>query len=427
MTTVRARSLVLLLLAGCADSDPASSGATLSGSGQITSVSQGLTQADSEDSSGGGSEGSSGDQGGSESDSAGSTSAASSDSSSSSGDTSDSSSAGTTTGEPTSSSGSSDSDSDSDSEGSCAEVKVMAENKKTPADIIFAIDNSGSMDYEEAQVQSNMNVFSNKIIQSGVDAHVVLISNNDICINAPLGSGQCPNDTNPPKYLHVNVGVGSNDALAKILSTHEQWKDAMRPDGKKHVIVVSDDNASGVVASSFHSMFQALGPSYTGYFFHAIVGTWDVGDFLKCAADAFCCATIADEGKEYKKLVSMTGGVLGPLCEGGKQKFNELFDALSKDVIEQAPILCEWTIPEPMGMELDFGKVNVDYLDGKGGSQAIPKVDDLNACGGLDAWYYDDNAMPTKIFACPALCSKIQGNADAQVDVKFGCESIVPQ
>jgi hypothetical protein len=280
---------------------------------------------------------------------------------------------------------------------------------------------------EQRLEQSNMNVFSNKIIQSGVDAHVVLISNNDICINAPLGSGQCPNDTNPPKYLHVNVGVGSNDALAKILSTHEQWKDAMRPDGKKHVIVVSDDNASGVVASSFHSMFQALGPSYTGYFFHAIVGTWDVGDFLKCAADAFCCATIADEGKEYKKLVSMTGGVLGPLCEGGKQKFNELFDALSKDVIEQAPILCEWTIPEPMGMELDFGKVNVDYLDGKGGSQAIPKVDDLNACGGLDAWYYDDNAMPTKIFACPALCSKIQGNADAQVDVKFGCESIVPQ
>jgi hypothetical protein len=260
---------------------------------------------------------------------------------------------------------------------------------------------------EQRLEQSNMNVFSNKIIQSGVDAHVVLISNNDICINAPLGSGQCPNDTNPPKYLHVNVGVGSNDALAKILSTHEQWKDAMRPDGKKHVIVVSDDNASGVVASSFHSMFQALGPSYTGYFFHAIVGTWDVGDFLKCAADAFCCATIADEGKEYKKLVSMTGGVLGPLCEGGKQKFNELFDALSKDVIEQAPILCEWTIPEPMGMELDFGKVNVDYLDGKGGSQAIPKVDDLNACGGLDAWYYDDNAMPTKIFACPALCSKI--------------------
>jgi hypothetical protein len=112
---------------------------------------------------------------------------------------------------------------------------------------------------EQRLEQSNMNVFSNKIIQSGVDAHVVLISNNDICINAPLGSGQCPNDTNPPKYLHVNVGVGSNDALAKILSTHEQWKDAMRPDGKKHVIVVSDDNASGVVASSFHSMFQGVG------------------------------------------------------------------------------------------------------------------------------------------------------------------------
>jgi len=421
MTPVRVFPVVLLLVAGCADSDPAASGATLSASGQITSVSQGLTQADSEDSS----EGSSGDPSGSESESAGSTSSASSDPSSTS-STGDASSEGSTSSDMTTSSSGS-SDSDSDSEGACAEVKVKAENKKTPADIIFAIDNSGSMDFEESQVQSNMNTFSNKIIQSGVDAHVVLISNNDICIAAPLGSGQCPDDSKLPKYLHVNVGVGSNDALAKILSTHEQWKDVMRPDGRKHVIVVSDDNASGVVAAGFHSMFKALGPSYQDYFFHAIVGTWDVTNVGKCFGDAFCCATIAAEGKEYKTLVGWTGGVLGPLCDNGSQKFNELFDALSKDVIEQAPILCEWTIPEPMGMDLDFGKVNVDYLDGKGGSESKPKVNGLDDCLGLEAWYYDNNAMPTKIFACPALCSKIQGNADAQVDVKFGCESIVPQ
>jgi len=303
----------------------------------------------------------------------------------------------------------------------------MAENKKQPADIIFAIDNSGSMDFEEGQVQQNMNTFSTKIIQSGIDAHVVLISNDNICIAKPLGSGSCPTDTNLPTYLHVQQGVGSNDALAKILSTYDMWKDMMRPDGAKHVVVVSDDNASGVNANAFDSMFKALGPSYVDYQFHAIVGTWDVGDVLKCAADPVCCATIADEGKEYKSLVAKTGGVLGPLCEGGKQKFDELFTKLSTEVIQEATIACEWTIPEPMGMDIDFGKVNVDYLDGKGGVQVVPKVMDMASCGNLEAWYYDDPMMPTKIYACPALCMKIQGNPDAKVDVKFGCESIIPQ
>ncbi len=290
----------------------------------------------------------------------------------------------------------------------------MAENKKQPADIIFAIDNSGSMDFEEGQVQQNMNTFSTKIIQSGIDAHVVLISNDNICIAKPLGSGSCPTDTNLPTYLHVQQGVGSNDALAKILSTYDMWKDMMRPDGAKHVVVVSDDNASGVNANAFDSMFKALGPSYVDYQFHAIVGTWDVGDVLKCAADPVCCATIADEGKEYKSLVAKTGGVLGPLCEGGKQKFDELFTKLSTEVIQEATIACEWTIPEPMGMDIDFGKVNVDYLDGKGGVQVVPKVMDMASCGNLEAWYYDDPMMPTKIYACPALCMKIQGNPDAK-------------
>jgi hypothetical protein len=46
---------------------------------------------------------------------------------------------------------------DSTTDDACAEVKVEAENIKQPADIIFVIDNSGSMDFEEAEVQKNMN------------------------------------------------------------------------------------------------------------------------------------------------------------------------------------------------------------------------------------------------------------------------------
>ncbi|MCA9660045.1 MAG: VWA domain-containing protein [Myxococcales bacterium] len=420
-----------LTLIACAGDDASESGSgSISASGFVTSAS--ASNSGGTATSGDSDSGDSGDSDSGDSDS-GDSGSTSSDSTSTTSDTSDATSDATTN--PTGTTGTSDSTtdattgssgSDSDTEGSCAEVKVEAENKKQPADIIFAIDNSGSMDYEEGAVQDNMNDFSNQIIQSGIDAHVVLISNNDICIAAPLGSGQCPNDNKPPSYLHVNDGVGSNNALNKILDHHADWKDMMRPDGAKHVVVVSDDN-SDMGAAAFDAAFKALGPSYEDYQFHAIVGTWDVGDVFECASDPFCCATIADEGKVYKQLVNMTGGVLGPLCENGNQKFGPLFNTLSMEVVQEATIACEWDIPEPMGMDIDFGKVNVDYIDGMGGVNVIPKVEGADNCGDLKAWYYDDENMPTKIFACPALCELIQGDAQAQVNVKFGCESIIPQ
>ncbi|MEZ4379839.1 MAG: VWA domain-containing protein [Nannocystaceae bacterium] len=417
----------LVTLVACSGDDSASSdSAGISASGFVTSASA--------SNSGGSSTGDS-DSGDASSGDSNSGDATSDSGDASTGDASDATSDGsdsdatTTTGSSTgdaSSDGTDSSGSDSDTEGSCAEVNVEAENKKQPADIIFVIDNSGSMNYEEGEVQDKMNDFSSQIIQSGIDAHVVLISSDSICIAAPLGSGQCPADDKPPNYLHVNDSVGSNNALSKVLDHFADWKDMMRPDGAKHVVVVSDDN-SDMGAAAFDSAFKALGPSYEDYQFHAIVGTWDVGDVFECASDPFCCATIADEGKVYKQLVSMTGGVLGPLCDGGKQEFGPLVNTLSKEVVQEATIACEWDIPDPMGMDIDFGKVNVDYLDGMGGVNVIPKVEGADACADLKAWYYDDENMPTKIFACPALCELIQGDPEAQVDVKFGCESIIPQ
>ncbi|MBL9106328.1 MAG: VWA domain-containing protein [Myxococcales bacterium] len=311
--------------------------------------------------------------------------------------------------------------------GACAEVTVEAENKKQPADIIFVIDNSGSMDFEENAVQDNMNQFSQKIIASGIDAHVVLLSSYNICIAPPLGSGGCPNfDTKLPQFLHVDVSIGSNNPLQKLLEHKADWEPSMRPDGFKHVVIVSDDD-SDLSANSFHQQFTAYGPPYDKYKLHAIVGLWDASDVGKCLGDPFCCATIAAEGEQYKSLTGLTGGVLGELCDNGQQNFTQLFDTLSMDVIAEAKIACEWTIPDAMGMDIDFNKVNVDYKNGMGGEQAIPKVESMADCQNLEAWYYDDPADPTKIYACPALCMKIQGNPLASVDVKFGCESIVPQ
>lgn len=86
---------------------------------------------------------------------------------------------------------------------------------------------------------------------------------------------------------------------------------------------------------------------------------------------------------------------------------------------------CGWLIPDPVNIEIDFDKINVDYDDGMG-PQVIPRVDDIFACGDLEAWYYDEPDAPNRILACAVLCMKIVNSRTKSIDVKFGCDSIVP-
>lgn len=311
--------------------------------------------------------------------------------------------------------------------GECAAITEMAMNKKQPADIIFVIDNSGSMDTEIASVQSNMNAFSTKIINSGIDVHVILLSAQDsICIDPPLGSGGCPvKDNNPPKLLHVNTSIGSNDALQKVIAHYPDYKDALRPDASTHVVVVTDDN-SDLGANAFDTMFKALDPGFADYKLHAICGAKDSGDILWCAQNALCCAFTADKGSVYLDLINKTGGEWGDLC---LQDFTPVFNVLSTEVIQNATLACEWVIPDPMGDDpIDFGKVNVDFDDGMNNVQTIGKVESEADCANVsDGWYYDDPMKPTKIYVCPQTCAKIQGVKDAKINIKFGCETVIAQ
>ena len=105
----------------------------------------------------------------------------------------------------------------------CVAVEHESDQAVRPADIIVAIDQSGSMDTETAWVKNQLSSFANQITASGIDVHVVMIaglpgSENGFCIPAPLGSGGCPDDNNPPTLLHIDQHVGSNDAFARILA-----------------------------------------------------------------------------------------------------------------------------------------------------------------------------------------------------------------
>ncbi|MBW2456251.1 MAG: VWA domain-containing protein [Deltaproteobacteria bacterium] len=313
--------------------------------------------------------------------------------------------------------------------GDCAEVSEAAENKIQPADIILAIDQSGSMDLETSWVTNQLNGFATQITQSGIDVHVVVIagkpgSENGFCIPAPLGSGNCPADDNPPIFKHVDQHVDSSDALLQILGRYDDYKDMLRPDAAKHVIVISDDDSS-LGSAAFDTQLKALDPPlFDDYVFHAIVSDDDdPGTFDCIISPQPCCGVSADEGKVYKQLISMTGGVFGDLCQ---QNFQPVWNQVSTQVATNATLACEWDIPEPPeGEVFDPDLVNVEFTVEGGSPQSLGQVPSEAECSQYSGgWYYDDPVNPTKILVCPDTCAAIQSADNATISIKFGCNTV---
>lgn len=326
-----------------------------------------------------------------------------------------------------------------DPDAACATVSATAEASLQPADIIIAVDTSGSMDEESAEVQANLNNFASIILNSGIDVHVILIADSSVCIPAPLGSGACNGaDEKLPQYRHVPQGVASTNALQLFLSTYPEWKSSLRPNATKTFAVVSDDE-SDLSAADFTNQLLALDPpTFQGFKFDAIVandapfcfgfGSCPAGSSQCCTLDnGICMPLSADEGKVYKALVQQTGGVFGDLCA---QNFDPVFQDMATGVVKDSKLSCDYAIPPvPAGETFDPGKVNVKYTPGGGGAPEpiynVPKG--AADCGMKGGWYYDDPANPTKILMCPSTCTILQGDTQGKVDILFGCATeIVP-
>jgi len=298
--------------------------------------------------------------------------------------------------------------------GACSAVTETADNQIQPADIILAIDQSGSMDQETNWVTAQLNGFAAQIMGSGIDVHVVVIagkpgSENGFCVPAPLASGGCPDDNNLPTFLHVDQHVDSHDAFQRILGRYPDYATMLRPDAAKHVVVISDDD-SNMGAAAFDTALKALDPSFANYVFHAIACEHDVGP-------------CADEGKQYWNLVVSTGGVFGELAN---QNFGPVWDVMSQQVIQNATLACQWDIPAPPdGEQFVADLVNVALSINGGPASSLGQVSSPADCATVNGgWYYDDPVSPTQIMVCPDVCQQIQSADTAEVNIEFGCQTI---
>ncbi|HQP34822.1 MAG TPA: hypothetical protein PLI95_06580 [Polyangiaceae bacterium] len=326
----------------------------------------------------------------------------------------------------------------------CVAVSEKAKNTFQPADIIFAVDNSPSMRDEIEWTRANLNGFSQKIADQGLDPRIVMISclpgdcdghpnNYGICVAPPLGkAGGCPeggpyDDNNPPAYLHIDLRMPSQKALQRFVETHDQWAPVLRTTAVTHFVVISDDGSEWT-AQQFKDALASMSPAVKDYHFHGIFSF--LGKEAACAIGASepCCKYAAPDGEgvDYKQLVADTGGVGADLCA---QDFTPVFNQFATSVIESAALSCEWVIPPPPnGETLDPNRVNVAFIDAQSSSTLIGRVNGVGECGSVEnGWYYDNPTQPTKVLVCPDTCAWIQGKPGAQMDIQFGCATQLAQ
>jgi hypothetical protein len=213
---------------------------------------------------------------------------------------------------------------------------VIAEER--PVDVIFIIDNSGSMSSEIVAVERNINQnFAQIIEQSGADYRVIMITDHgasslEVCIDQPLAAAPCSDSTlptgttlgapaNSPRFFHYDINVQSTDSVCLMLQHYlvdpvlgpfpqtgapaspTGWNEWLRPDALKVFVEITDDrlscsatasnpawsfagtgdtlSAATRLARSVYSAIQSLSaeqfgtPAEPKFIWHSIVGIGD--------------------------------------------------------------------------------------------------------------------------------------------------------
>ncbi|HET9958025.1 MAG TPA: vWA domain-containing protein, partial [Polyangiaceae bacterium] len=85
--------------------------------------------------------------------------------------------------------------------------------------------------------------------------------------------------------------------------------------------------------------------------------------------------------------------------------------------IRSKHLSCDIAVPEPPpGQTLDPSLINVDLTHGNGQHDELYRSDDCSRAG----WRYDKPINPARIELCPTLCTSLESDPDAKLDLVLG-------
>jgi hypothetical protein len=308
-----------------------------------------------------------------------------------------------------------------DDGGAC--TSTSAEAHPVPLDLIFLIDQSGSMagpkwtgttaalksffnDPASAKIGVGLSFFPN-LKPFGMtcvpeDYKILDVPINTLPANAFPLTNSLPEVPGDPVQGPPNTPTYG--ALKGVLMAATAFQDA-HPTHKVGVVLATDGepNACGATTNADVAALAKNARNYNG------VSTYVIGV----------------EGSNILNLnnVAAAGGT------GAAYDITNDISAFSETIakIRAVALGCEFEIPDPPGgNDLDPDRVNFTYTpNGQGMPKVLLRADDILDCKDDPGWYYDSNLAPTKIILCPASCSTVQADSNAAVSVLFGCKSQV--
>jgi hypothetical protein len=363
----------------------------------------------------------------------------------------------------------------------CAAKESSASFTKKPVDILFVIDNSGSMSEEIREVENQINSnFASIIGASGIDYRIIMVTQHgrnteqSVCIKAPLSGTNCSSVPASPAetatFFHHSIVVTSVDAWCKLLGSYGTadefkkhpmgWGTLLRTEAFKVFVTISDDRmatacrvggtakkfddmdtpaGATAAANAFDATLLALSPTHFGtaakrnYVFHSIVGLQygELSDKTKPTLPSAPLTTATcnspgvkdavNAGLGHQAISIKTGGLRYPSCRpavGIPADYSPIFKEMAKGVIDGAKVACEFDVPPaPPGETLDLTTVVPRYMPSNGNAP-VDFGQVPNAAACAAGKFFIE---ATKIKLCPATCDVVQADDKASIKVLFGC------
>jgi hypothetical protein len=199
--------------------------------------------------------------------------------------------------------------------------------------------------------------------------------------------------------------------------THLKARLDANPGHKVALVLVGDGLPGGCAMSDIGSIATNLNGAFTAT---PSIPTYVIGVF---APDA-----VATSQPQMDRLAMAGGTTRSILLTSTPDLTQRLQQAFEQ--IRGAAIACEFTIPAPTQGAIDFNRVNVRHT-GAAGTQDLLYVETADKCDPLrGGWYYDvppGRGTPSRVLVCDASCRDFNKEANARVDLLFGCATRIIQ
>jgi hypothetical protein len=301
--------------------------------------------------------------------------------------------------------------------GACVATSAVAQH--FPLDIVFLIDQSGSMEEPSGSgtkwsgITAALTSFCNDPASDGIGAGLVFLPD-------------MPWDCNPVNYesLVVPIGVLPGNAFAITNAMPAMALGVGTP--------MYGALEGALMAATAH---QDANPTHKVILVFATDGDPNANDCDDSIADI---AGLASSALNYDGVQTFVIGCVGSTITnldqiaagGGTTAAYDVTTSIDLFAAKIAQIRttalgCNFQIPPPPGGKaLDPNDVNFSYTPGGTNMPTtLLRATDLAGCNGQPGWYYDSNTAPTEIILCPASCTTVQDDSNAKVNALFGCTS----